>query len=147
MKESHLITTSQQAVQRLALERPDWLPVLEAAVVVAATSEGYGGEFPGAAVLDELAKRGQRRWIPNLRILVSYGLIEKSGRSTRGGRRAYYRMPQRVAVEQALAEWHAKQGDDQPRALQFIAAGSSSDQPVDTARRAGEIAYEPRSWR
>jgi hypothetical protein len=147
MKESNLITPPSQGVRRLALERPEWLSVLDAAITVAANAEPYGGEFAGAWVLDELAKGGGQRWFPNLRILVSYGLIEKSGPSTRGGRRAYYRMPDRIEIEQALQAWRPHRGQEQPRTLRFIAAGRSSDQQADTARRAGEIAYEPRSWR
>ena len=147
MKESKVITSPQQAVSRLAYEHPDWLPVLEAAAAVAADVEDHGGEFAGSWVVDELAKRGQARWIPNLRILVSYGLLEKAGPSTRGGRRAYYRMPERVEVEAALTAWRAGPGPARPRLLRFIASGASSDEPFDTARKAGEIVYEPRSWR
>jgi hypothetical protein len=147
MEKSNMIITPDRAVQRLGREHPEWLPVLEAAAAVAAEAEAHGGEFAGAWVVDELGRRDLRRWIPNLRILVSYGLLEKSGPSTRGGRRAYYRMPNRVEVEQALESWRANQVGSPPRTLQFIASGASNDEQVDTARRAGEIAYEPRSWR
>src|SRR5919197_5465372 len=102
MKESNLDIETEQAVRRLAIEHLEWLPVLEAAAAVAASVEEHGGEFAGAWVVDELARRGASRWIPNLRLLVSYGLVEKSGPSTRGGRRAYYRMPDRSGVESAL---------------------------------------------
>lgn len=145
MEESNMIISPDRALRRLVREHPEWLPVLEAAAAVAAEVED--GEFAGTWVVDELSKRGLRRWIPNLRILVSYGLLEKAGPSTQGGRRAYYRMPHRVEVEDALASWHASQVESPPRTLQFIASGASTDEPVDTARRAGEIAYEPRSWR
>jgi hypothetical protein len=144
MKESNLINPADQAVRRLAVEHPDWLPVLEAAVAVAATVEEHGGEFAGAWVVDELARRGAPRWIPNLRLLVSYGLLEKSGPSTRGGRRAYYRMPDRPGVESAL---EARSANRPGLRLRFIGAGASEEPPQDTARRAGEIAFEPRSWR
>ncbi len=147
MKESNLITPPEQAVRRLAQERPEWLPVLEAAAAVAANVEEHGGEFAGAWVVDELARRGVRRRIPNLRILVAYGLLEKSGPSTRGGRRAYYRMLDRLEVERALESWRPRGSEAKPRELRFIAAGASSDKPSDTARRAGEFVYEPRSWR
>jgi hypothetical protein len=116
-------------------------------VLLAAGVEEHGGEFAGSWVVDELGRRGRARWIPNLRILVGYGLLEKSGPSTRGGRRAYYRMPDRLEVEQALEAWRAHQGEGAPRTVRFIAAGVSSGEPRDTGRRAGEIAYEPRSWR
>ena len=145
MKESNMIIEPSQAIQRLANEHPDWLPVVEAAVAVAASVDG--GEFAGASVVNELGRRGLPRWIPNLRILVGYGLLEKSGPSTRGGRRAYYRMPNREGVENALKAWRAQDGVAKPRRLRFIAAGESTDLPADAARRAGEIVYEPRSWR
>jgi hypothetical protein len=94
-----------RAVMRLASERPDWVPVLRAAAERARKSEPYGGEFAGHWVLQELDQQaGRRHWLPGLRLLVSYGLIEKSGESTRGGRRAYYRMPDRIGVERALSE-------------------------------------------
>ena len=93
------------------------------------------------------SRRGSPRWIPNLRILVSYGLLEKSGPSTRGGRRAYYRMPDRPGVEKALELWRANRGAARQTSLRFIAAGASTDPSRDAARRAGEMAYEPRSWR
>src|SRR5438128_8847385 len=144
MKESNLITETEQAVARLAIERPEWLPVLEAASAVAARFEEHGGEFAGAWVVEELARRGAPRWIPNLRLLVGYGLLEKSGPSTRGGRRAYYRMPDRSGVESAL---EARRANRPGVRLRFIGAGASVEPPADTARRAGEISFEPRSWR
>src|SRR5437764_3551198 len=134
MKESKVINDVDQAVRRLAIEHPDWLPVLEAATVVAERVEEHGGgEFAGAWVVEELARRGSPRWIPNLRILVSYGLLEKSGPSTRGGRRAYYRMTDRAGVVKALEEWRANRGETR-RSLRFIAAGASTDGSSDTAR-------------
>lgn len=147
MKKDNVITDPERSVQRLALEHPEWLPVLEAATAVAAKVEGHGGEFAGAWVVDELARRGSPRWIPNLRILVSYGLLEKSGPSTRGGRRAYYRMPDRKGVVQAIEVWRSQGGAEKHRRLRFVAAGASTEPPTDTARQAGEIAYVPRSWR
>jgi hypothetical protein len=139
-------TDVAQAVRRLAIEHADWLPVLEAAASVAADLEPQGGEFAGSWVVDELARRGSPRWIPNLRILVSYGLLEKSGPSTKGGRRAYYRMPDRAGVLKALEAWQ-RGGDGKRRRLRFVGAGASTDAPFDTGRRAGEVTYEPRSWR
>lgn len=106
---------------RLALEQPDWVPVLKAACERAETSERYGGEFAGSWVLQHMAKQsGKPVWRPGLRLLVSYGLIEKVGESTRGGRRAYYRMPDRIGVERALAE--LEQGGH-PRRLDAIRGG------------------------
>jgi len=147
MEKIKMIIQPSAAVERLAVEHPEWVPVLEAATVVAARAEEHSGEFAGAWVVEELARRGAARWIPNLRILVSYGLLEKSGPSTRGGRRAYYRMIDRPGVVQALEAWHAKQQGKNQRTLRFIAAGASEGPPTDTARRADEFGYEPRSWR
>jgi hypothetical protein len=148
MKESKVITEPEQGVRRLAIEHPEWLPILEAATAVAARVEEHGGgEFAGSWVVDELARRGLPRWIPNLRILVSYGLLEKSGPSTRGGRRAYYRMPDRAGVEDALKVWTESRARQSPRSLRFVAAGASTKPPPDAARRADEMGYEPRSWR
>lgn len=97
--------TTREAVLRLASERPDWLPVLQAACVRARKAEPFGGEFAGHWVLKDLeSQTGTRVWFPGLRLLVAYGLLVKSGDSTRGGRRAYYRMPNREGVEGALLE-------------------------------------------
>jgi hypothetical protein len=93
-----------RAVMRLAHERPEWIAALRAACVTARTAEDFSGDFAGAWVLDELERQNGTRWLPGLRTLATYGLIEKSGPSTRGGRRAYYRMPDRQGVEMALAE-------------------------------------------
>ncbi len=94
---------TRQNVMRLAYEQPDWIPVLRAACAQARKSEPYGGQFAGSWVLSELAAQtGKPEWRPGLRLLVAYGLLEKAGESTRGGRRAYYRMPDREDVERAL---------------------------------------------
>jgi hypothetical protein len=99
------MSKTRDAVMRLAYEQPDWIPVLRAACAQAEKTEPYGGQFAGRWVLQELQQRTKRpEWRPGLRLLVAYGLLEKVGESTRGGRRAYYRMPDRAEVEQALEE-------------------------------------------
>ena len=99
------MSDTRQAVRRLAQEQPKWIPVLEAACVQAEAAERFGGEFAGSYVVQELARMaGQPVHVPGLRILVTYGLLEKCGESTRGGRRAYYRMPDREGVEAAISE-------------------------------------------
>jgi hypothetical protein len=85
-------------VAELARERPEWLPVLRAACKVAEQSEPFGGRFAGRWVLQEAG-----HWAPGLRVLASYGLLEKSGQSTRQGRRAYYRMSDWRDVTEALS--------------------------------------------
>jgi hypothetical protein len=103
------VATTKQAVLRLASERPDWLPVLQAAARRALSAEPFGGEFAGHWVLRDLGEEtGRPAWRPGLRLLVGYGLLLKAGESTRGGRRAYYRMPDREGVEAALAELRSR---------------------------------------
>src|SRR5580700_1486150 len=95
-----------RAAMRIAKERPDWVPAIRAAVSLARRASADplpGDEFAGAWVLDELARRhAERTWYPNLRLLVSYGVLEKSGASTRQNQRAYYRMPDPEGVSSAL---------------------------------------------
>jgi hypothetical protein len=99
---------TRRAVFSLAYERPDWIPVLRAAHAQALKTEQFGGEFAGSWVLNELSEQtGDREWRPGLRLLVAHGLLEKAGRSTRGGRRAYYRMPDPAGVARALSELDA----------------------------------------
>lgn len=143
-----------RALTALAKERPEWLPVVEAALAVHERTSAYGGDFAGAWVLDELEERvGRKTWLPNLRVLVSYGLLEKVGESTRGGRRAYYRFVRPEIIRQVLAQLR-ELGQSPPtpptrtaRRFRFVGAGASSQPGSDTARRAGDISYEPESWR
>jgi hypothetical protein len=143
-----------RAVAALAKERPQWLPVLEAALTVAERAEPYGGEFAGAWVLDELEQQtGHPTWFPNLRVLLSYGFLEKVGESTRGGRRAYYRCVGAQAIGRALNRLAPVGGRGAPPAgpatgrFRFVGAGNSGEPGSDMARRAGDIPYQPRSWR
>jgi len=105
---------TERSVRHLAEERPDWLDVLGAAATVAREAEGFGGEFAGARVVEQLHRRGERRRVPNLRLLVSYGLLEKVGTTTMSGRRAYYCMPDREGVEDALERVRAQAGSSPP---------------------------------
>ena len=99
------MSDTRELVQRFALEQPEWIVVLEAACTQAKAAEPYGGQFAGSYVMRELSRMaGQPVHVPGLRRLVTYGLLEKCGESTRGGRRAYYRMIDRTGVEAALAE-------------------------------------------
>lgn len=147
MNKLNLLTSADESVRRLSHEHPEWMPVLEAAVAVAERSEAHGGEFAGAWVLDEVRLQGGPNWFPNLRILASHGLVKKSGVSTKGGRRAYYRMPDRSDIEKAIEAWR-RSGPAQARGrLSFIGSGASAQPPADMGRRSGEISYEPRPWR
>jgi len=143
-----------RAVAALTKERPQWVPVLAAALAVAERAQPYGGEFAGAWVLDEVEHRtGQSTWLPNLRVLLSYGFLEKVGESTRGGRRAYYRCVNVQAIGRALTRLAPAGGHGDgppnlpPRRFQFVGAGNSGEPGTDVARRAGDITYLPHSWR
>ena len=142
----------KRAVGNLIAERPDWIAVLEAAIAVSDRVDPLGGEFAGAWVIDELERRaGHRTWLPNLRVLLTYGLVEKVGESTRGGRRAYYRMPARKAVAEALSRLKpcvSDQKDERPkRRFLFVGAGDSGEAGSDWASRSADLQFEPRSWR
>ena len=132
-KMSKMAMSAEDAVRRLALERPEWLSVLRAALIVAKRAEPFGGELKRTA--------GQFR-VNNLRTLVAFGLLEPSGDATRGGNRRYCRIPDREGIERALRTWeeHVPKGR-----LSFIGAAASGF--TDVAGRAGEIGYEPDPWR
>jgi hypothetical protein len=91
-----------EAVMALAADPergPKWLPVVAAAYLQARRTAAYGGRFAGAWVLNELGG-----WVPSLRPLAAAGILEKSGDTVRGGRRAYYCMPDADGVERALRQ-------------------------------------------
>ena len=134
------MSDTHKAVRRLAADHPDWLSVLEAACVQARESEIYSGQFPGHAVLEELgATTGNRQWRPGLRRLVSYGLLEKAGESTRGGHRAYYRMPDRTGVERRRGseERHSAHGEVSKVHGVATARSADRDRHVLGAQRRG----------
>jgi len=79
--------------------------LLQAACIWARIAEQNGTEmFAGTWVLQEWASRtgGPRIRPGGLRPLAAEGLIVNAAPSTRGGKRAYYRMPDRQGVEAAL---------------------------------------------
>lgn len=92
-------TEGYVATRRFLRDHPNWLDVVEACVTEANRTEG---EFAGAWALNE-AKKSGRVWFPNLRPLVSYGILRKTD-VTRGGRRAYYVMPDVDGVRAALGD-------------------------------------------
>ena len=88
------------ATQRFLIDHPDWIPIVRACVAVA---EAYPrGDFPGARVCREAEKNGIP-WFPNLRPLAAYGVLQRTEVS-RGGRRAYYVMPDSEGTKKALQE-------------------------------------------
>ena len=90
---------SYEAVVAMLREHPHWRGVVVAALEEARTIKS--DRFAGAWVLERAKKQGVQ-WVPNLRKLVAYGILTKEGDSTRGGRRAYYSMPDTANVERAL---------------------------------------------
>ena len=83
---------------------PNHFAIVKACVDLA---EHTHGDFAGAWVLQEARKSGVE-WFPNLRSLVSYGILRRTD-VTRGGRRAYYIMPDVEGVRAAIAEFAAGQ--------------------------------------
>ncbi len=75
------------ATMRFLRDRPEWLPVVVACLVEASRTAGHG--FAGAWVLKEAHRTSGVEWFPNLRPLVSAGILERTEVS-RGGKRAYY---------------------------------------------------------
>jgi len=75
-------------------EHPGWEDVLRACHEEAGVTDTFAGSW----VLERVG-----HWIPSLRPLASADVIEKV-RTTRQGRRAYYRMPDRDGVGRALRE-------------------------------------------
>src|SRR5260370_39008812 len=143
-----------RAVDALTKGRPQWVPVLAAALTVAERAQPYGGEFAGAWVLDELEHRtGKPTWLPNLRVLLSYGFLEKVGESTRGGRRAYYRCLNAQAIGRALTRLAPAGGHGErpparpPRKFQFVGAGNSGEPGTDVAPRRGQVTDPPPAGR
>ena len=78
---------------------PNWLIVLKACVKEARRTKEIG--FAGAWVLREAQQATGVRWFPNLRPLVSAGILRRTEVS-RGGKRAYYVMIDPDGVEEAL---------------------------------------------
>ena len=142
----------RRAVAALVADKPEWVPVLEAAIAVSDRGEKYGGEICGAWVIDELESRtGHRTWLPNLRVLQSYGLVEKTGESVRGGRRAYYRIPAKRELAEALSRLKPAPGSNPPpkerKRFLFVGSGDSGQPGSDWARRSADLPFEPDSWR
>ena len=91
-------SSGYKAVKRLAVERPDWLPIVQECLQL---SKEIKGDFAGAWVYSRVCKKGIK--FSNLRLLTSFGILKKEDTS-RGGRRAYYSFPDPDGVEQALRE-------------------------------------------
>src|SRR6266852_9863705 len=92
-------TTGYIATKRFLRDYPERLLVVRACI---AEAERTRGEFAGRWVLQEAKKSGVE-WFPNLRSLASYGILRRTDVS-RGGRRAYYAMPDVEGVKAAVKE-------------------------------------------
>jgi len=99
MKHGPVATQGYVAAKRFLRDHPDWLDVVRACVVEATRTKG---EFAGAWVLAE-AKKSGRDWLPNLRPLVSSGILRRTDVAL-GGRRAYYIMSDIEGVKLALMD-------------------------------------------
>ncbi len=91
--------TGYIGTKRFLRDYPKWSPIVKACLKEAKRCKG---EFAGAWVLQE-AKKLKVDWFPNLRPLVSAGILKRTD-VTRGGRRAYYLMIDPAGVEKALLE-------------------------------------------
>ena len=89
------------ATTRFLRDFPDWAPTLRACLAEARRTGENG--FAGAWALQEAKRTSNVRWFPNLRPLVSAGILERRD-VTRGGRRAYYVMLDPDGVEGAINE-------------------------------------------
>jgi hypothetical protein len=96
-------TSVRQRILELREDHPEWVKVLSAACIVAERI-GPDAAFAGRWVLQEYAQTGGSPNKPGLRRLVAYGLIEPTGMTSRGGKRAYYKMRHREEIERVLTE-------------------------------------------
>lgn len=133
------LSSGREAVKRLAAEQPEWVPAVRAALTLAESGRDV---FPGASIVGELRRQqAARTWYPNFRPLATYGVVEKAGRSTRGGSRAYYRIPDLEGVRQGLRDLEATEGGARTYPdLSFTGIGRSGRS--DLSERAEEILCE-----
>ena len=91
--------------KRLAIEKPEWLPIVES--VVKCAKRLNSKELAGSWVLNEAIRNGitwkGKNWFPGLRTLAAYGILKKVG-TARAGRRAYYVIEDMEGIEKALQE-------------------------------------------
>jgi hypothetical protein len=94
-------TNGYVAAKRFLRDHPSWLPVLSACLK---ESKRTAGGFAGAWVRQAMQQQADCvQWFPNLRPLVSAGILRRTGVS-RGGKRAYYEMVDEAGVAAALTE-------------------------------------------
>jgi hypothetical protein len=100
MQFKNQISGGHIAAKRFLRDYPKWIDVLMACL---AEAKRCNGEFAGAWVLQEAKKTGIN-WFPNLRPLVSAGILKRT-EVTRSGRRAYYLMIDPKGVQEAIKEF------------------------------------------
>jgi len=83
-------------VIRLAAEDREWLPLVKSAWELA---NQFGNHFSGKWVLE----RAQAGWFPNLKPLVTRGILEREY-GTASGKKAYYRFSDFEGSGRALRE-------------------------------------------
>ena len=88
-----------KTVKRLAVERPDWLPIVRECLDF---TKEYKADFAGSWIFERVQRKSGKGF-SNLRLLVSFGILKKEGTS-RAGRRAYYTIVDPEGVERALDE-------------------------------------------
>lgn len=97
------MVSSYGAVKKLLEEKPEWFPIVSEALKAALKYE----EFAGSWVLREIREKGEFYPLgPGLRTLAAFGILKRTVTS-RGGRRAYYIMPDPDGVQRALIEIEA----------------------------------------
>jgi hypothetical protein len=85
-----------ELTKKLAAENPDWMPVIKACYEFSAQ---FGNHFAGSWIYE----RAGIGWFPNLKPLVTCGILEKEY-STRGGRRGYYKLVDPEGTGRALRQ-------------------------------------------
>ena len=92
--------TTEEKVRQLLYIKSNWRPILEECLIVSKEQKGKDGKFAGAWVMNGLRTQGITP-PNNLRTLSSIGLIKLAG-TARGGKRAYYTIPDLRGLSDAL---------------------------------------------
>lgn len=126
-------------VRRFAMELPYLVDGLETTLQVANEHEQWQ-QFAGAEVNRRLLSAGLTPF-PNLRVLAGYELLVKVGQTTRGGRRAYWWMPDREGVDNGLAEVTPGGLRWGSNAVAYVRGYRASHDPFDPSQAHGQIEW------
>ncbi len=88
------MATVFEQVIKLAAEDPVWIPAVAAGYEFA---QAYGNHFAGSWIIQKTG------WLPNLKPLVTRGILTKA-ELTRGGSRRYYSLNDPSEVGRALQQ-------------------------------------------